>query len=94
MPTPTLGSAVTQDQVNAAVNIADFPAATPGAKEWHTGLFEPWTIPFGYPDGMAVYGEVVVGEASYHIYWLNDGHQAPIILKQGQTPADYGVEPE
>lgn len=93
MPAPPIDSAVTQEQVDASVNIDDFPGATPGAKAWHTGLFEPWAMEFGYPDGMPVYAECIVEAASYHIYWLNDGHQAPIILKKGQTPETYDVHP-
>lgn len=94
MPPPTLDTDVTQAQVDAAVNIDDFEGAVPGKKKWHEGIFEPWALKFGYPEGKATYGECVVGTDSYHIYWLNDGHQAPIILKKGQTPADYGISPE
>ncbi|MCQ0090811.1 hypothetical protein [Roseovarius sp. M141] len=94
MPPPELETDVTQKQVDAAVNIDDFEGAVPGKKKWHNGLFEPWAMEFGYKDGMPVYGECVVGEESHHIYWLNDKHQAPIILKKGQTPADYGITPD
>ncbi|MFZ7092714.1 hypothetical protein [Primorskyibacter sp. 2E233] len=94
MPLPTEDSAVTQAQVNAAVNLANFPGAVPGEKGWHYGQLEGWAFEFGYPEGIPIYAECVAGGASYHIYWLNDGHQAPIILGIGQTPATYGVMPQ
>lgn len=84
---PPVNSALTQQQVNAALNIQWFPGSTP-AGPWHYGQFEPWAIQYGYPNGMPLYAHVNPG--NYHIYWLNDGHQAPIILTPGQTPANYG----
>lgn len=92
MPPPTEGSAVTADQVAASVNIASFPGAAPG-RNWHIGQLEGWAFQFGYPSGMPVYGSVTVGGTDIHIYFLNDGHQQPIILRPGQTPADYDVAP-
>ena len=93
MPLPDEGSDVTQKQVDASVNIGSFAGATPGTKGWHYGQFEPWALQFGYEDGMPLYGECKVDGNSYHIYWLNDKHQAPIILKQNETPATYGITP-
>ena len=94
MNMPAEGTPVTAAQVELSINIKDFSSAEPGNKGWHEGLFEPWSMSFGYPEGKPLYGEVKVGNASYHIYYLNDGHKCPIILKQGQTPADYGISPE
>jgi len=84
---PTEGSAVTPDQVAAALNIGHFPDAVPGNKAWHIGQFEPWSMSCGYPSGMPLYGNI--GPHGHHIYWLPD-RQATIILGLGQNPADYG----
>jgi len=92
MALPPENSAVTQDQINAAINIGNFPGSTPGSN-WHYGQFEPWALQFGYENGMPLYGSVIFNGASVHMYWLNDGHQQPIIMTNGQTPATYGVEP-
>jgi hypothetical protein len=97
MPLPTPGSQVTVEQVNHALNIKQFPGATPGDKAWHEGQFEPWMLQFGYPEGKALYANVNcpgAGAAGYHIYWLNDGNDAAIILKTGETPAKYNVQPK
>lgn len=97
MPLPTLDSQVTQEQIKNALNFNKFPDATPGDKGWHEGLFEPWTLQFGYPEGKARYANVNypgAGPAGYHIYWLNDGNDAAIILKNNETPANYDVQPK
>ncbi|MFB9315371.1 hypothetical protein [Nocardioides plantarum] len=94
MPLPTLNTPVTDEQVRACINLEHFPEATPGSKGWHEGLFEPWTRSYGYPGGMAVYGSVTVGDSEHHIYYLNDRRQCPIILRRGETPQNYGVDPE
>lgn len=91
MPLPDEDSKVTQDQIKQALNSDKFPDSKPG-KNWHDGQFEPWALDFGYPDGKPRYGSVEPG--GYHIYWLNDGHQAPIILKPGETPDNYGIKPQ
>ncbi|MEZ4453829.1 MAG: hypothetical protein R3B09_30515 [Nannocystaceae bacterium] len=91
---PPRDSALTQAQVNHALNIQYFQGSVPAggrAGNWHEGQFEPWALQFGYPGGMPLYAHVNPG--NYHIYWLNDGHQAPIILMPGQTPADYQIYP-
>jgi hypothetical protein len=85
---PTEGSPLTQDQVAGALNIQQFPGATPGFKGWHTGLFEPWAMSYGYSNGMPLYANVMPG--NYHIYFLPT-RQATIILKRGENPARYGV---
>ena len=88
---PNEGSPLTQLQINASINILSFAGSSPGGKDWHKGLFEPWALDFGYSDGRPLYANVMPGD--YHIYWLNDGHQQPIILKPRETPATYGVSP-
>ena len=92
MKLPEQDEKLTQEQVNLAVNLDSFPDSTPGDKGWHEGLFEPWALSFGYPEGKPMYASVNPG--GYHIYFLNDKHQAPIILKKGETPSTYGIEPE
>jgi hypothetical protein len=93
MPLPAAGSILTQDQINASVNLDRFPGSTPGGKNWHKGLFEPWALSFGYEDGQAMYANVDAHPGDHHICYLNDGHQAPIILKRNETPATYGIAP-
>jgi hypothetical protein len=92
MKKPEDGETLTQAQVGEAVNVKDFEAVEI-KKNWHIGQFEPWALDFGYPDGMPIYGGVEVDGVSAHIYFLNDGHQASIILRRGETPATYHVTP-
>ncbi len=94
MNLPKDGDPITQDQVDLALNLSKFAGAAPGSKGWHTGLFEPWALKFGYPDGMPVYAEVNVSGQGFHIYYLNDGWAAPLIMKKNETPADYGIQPK
>jgi hypothetical protein len=89
---PKEGDKVTASQIDAAVNRDKFPALTPD-KNWHTGLFEPWTVGFGYKDGMALYGGVVAeGGEKVHIYYLATSPGQIILLKTGETPEKYGVK--
>ena len=43
---------------------------------------------------MPVYAEVNVSGQGFHIYYLNDGWAAPLIMKKNETPADYGIQPK
>jgi hypothetical protein len=95
MDKPNQGDELTEDQIKLALNYNDFKGAQP-EKGWHTGddgVFEPWTRDFGYPEGKATYAGVTLDGKRYHIYFLNDGHQLPIILDKYQTPANYDVKP-
>ena len=95
MKIPAEGSKVTQEQVEGALNIVAFPGAAPGDKAWHYGQFEPWALEFGYPEGKPLYANITMPDSNtYHIYYLNDAHKSTIILKHGQTPANYGISPE
>ena len=94
MEMPNENDPITQEQVGQAINLSSFPGAEPGSKGWHLGLFEPWALQFGYPEGRPLYAEVVVGAERIHIYFLNDGSKKPIILRRGEKPADYGVLPQ
>ncbi len=92
MNLPKDGEKLTQGQVNLAINLDKFPNSKPGSKNWHYGQFEPWAMQFGYKDGIPIYASV--DPNGYHIYFLNDGHKVPIILKIGETPATYGIKPK
>lgn len=92
MKLPNDNDTLTQNQINSAVNITSFDKPTPN-KNWHYGQFEPWALKFGYLDGKPIYGSVSVGSQEYHIYFLNDGHKLPIILKPKETPDNYNVKP-
>lgn len=92
MQLPKENDPITQEQVNKALNLSNFGGtAGPGMKGWHYGLFEPWAMQFGYLDGRPIYASTSAG---YHIYYLNlEKYKAPIILKPGQKPQDYGIQP-
>lgn len=94
MKIPNEGDKLTQEEINLSINLDKFSGAEPGRKNWHYGQFEPWALNFGYPEGKPIYAEVKVEAEYYHIYYLNDKHACPIILKQGQKPEDYGVNPK
>jgi hypothetical protein len=90
---PKQGDSVTQDQIDSALNIASFAGASPD-KGWHQGaagggIFEPWTMKYGYGDGFALYGGVKVSGALVHICYLANTEQT-ILLNKGETPAAYG----
>jgi hypothetical protein len=90
---PKQDESVTQDQIDSALNIAKFSGASPD-KDWHQGpdgggIFESWTMKYGYGEGFALYGGVKFSGASVHIYYLANTEQT-ILLKERETPAVYG----
>jgi hypothetical protein len=90
---PNDGDQVTQEEVSGAVNIGSFSGAKPDpAKGWHKGQFEPWTMEFGYKDGMALYGGALHSEEKVHIYYL-PVKEKTILLKLGETPQTYKITP-
>jgi hypothetical protein len=89
---PRQNDSVSQDQIDSAINASQFPGAT-ADKAWHQGpdgggLFESWTTGYGYKEGFALYGGVLVDKQAVHIYYLANTSQT-ILLKTGQTPSDY-----
>ena len=92
MPIPNDGDTLTPEQVRSSLNASTFPDFEID-KDWHYGLFEPWALQFGYPDGKPIYGGIIANGVHYHVYYLNDQHQAPLIMGNGQTPQDWGVNP-
>ncbi|MGD2087815.1 MAG: hypothetical protein PVH61_16675 [Candidatus Aminicenantes bacterium] len=101
MNEPVIGSAVTQEQIDGALNYSSFSddGLTPDSeKNWHQGpesggQFEPWSIAFGYPEGFPRYGGTKTSSGvKIHIYWLPT-KSGTCILPPGKTPQDYGIEP-
>jgi hypothetical protein len=91
---PKKGESVTQGQIDADINIDKFDGAKPDPdKKWHQGvdgggLFEAWSLKFGYEDGFPLYGGALVGGKKVHIYYLPKTDQT-ILLKAGETPDNY-----
>jgi hypothetical protein len=90
---PIVGESVTQEEINAAINIDKFKGAKPDPnKKWHQGpesggLFEGWSMNFGY-QGFPLYGGTLVGDEKVHIYYLLKTGQT-ILLRAGETPDNY-----
>ena len=95
MPKPNENTAVTQLQIDGAVNAGhiNFKGATPDtAKNWHTGEFESWAYDkFGYGKENAFYGGTLVNGAKVHIYYLPD-RDGFILLRANESPATYNVK--
>jgi hypothetical protein len=91
MPKPADGSAVTQDQIDKAVNIAHFPKpVVPDIRtKWHEGQWESWANGTVYNGGTQV--GTGINQSSVHIYWLEHSDQF-ILLRPNEKPGDYGVK--
>jgi hypothetical protein len=92
MPKPNDGDVLTPEQVASSLNASSFPGCVID-KDWHIGQFESWALQFGYPDGMPIYGGIIFQDVRYHVYYLNDQHQVPLIMGNGQTPQEWDVFP-
>jgi hypothetical protein len=91
--------------IDGAINRKSFSGdVVPDTKGWHqgppkvgddnsSGLFEGWTIHFGYQQGFAIYGGVLVGPGKVptHIYYLPSKDKC-ILLNPNEEPSHYGVQ--
>src|SRR5262245_8396685 len=90
--TPKQNESVSQDQIDSATNVGQFQGAT-ADKAWHQGpdgggIYENWTVGYGYPEGFALYGGVLVDKQPVHIYYLANTEQT-ILLRDKETPNNY-----
>jgi hypothetical protein len=43
------------------------------SNNWHSELFEPRAMDWGYEDGKPIYAGIKIGGDKYHVYWIKNG---------------------